>query len=105
VAVTAASFKARFEEFAEAGDALIDGCLDDARAQLGETIWGSLYDQAVSLRAAHMLALSPFGLGLQIGVRRNPERSDTSDVGSTVYEEQYLRLCRKVAVGGSVSGA
>ena len=104
MAVTAAQFKTRFEEFATASDDLVDACLTDAAGQMNADVWGDLYDQGVALRAAHILALSPFGMGLQLAVRRVPERNDTSDVGSTVYEEQWLRLRRSVVVGALCAG-
>lgn len=97
MALTVSTFTTRYPEFATADAGLVQSCLDDAVAELGgatnaPTVWGTVYDRAVGLRAAHFLALSPFGLGLQLGVRRQPDRNDTSDTGSTVYEEQFLRL-------------
>lgn len=97
MAVTVSSFTTRYPEFAAAPPAQVQSCLDDAVAALGGAVngaaaWGLVFDQAVSLRAAHALALSPIGSGLQLGVRRDPSRNDTTDAGSTVYEEQFLRL-------------
>lgn len=92
MAVTVSSFKDRFPEFEQAGSTLVQACLDDAAAQVNASAWGTATDRAVVLLAAHFLALSPFGLGLQLGIRRNPDRGDTSDSGSSVYEQQYLEL-------------
>lgn len=105
MAVTVSSFKDRYPEFTEASDPHVQACLDDATAELGDSgseDWGTVYDRAISLRTAHFLALSPFGIGLQLGVRRDPDRNDTTDSGSTVYEQQFLTLRRAHFLGAMV---
>jgi len=81
VAVTAAELKVRFPEFADAGDALINAKLADAQAFLDEGAFGvtDLYERAVYYKAAHLLAISPFGAQLQL----------ISDDGRTTYGDFY----------------
>jgi hypothetical protein len=90
--VTPDSLRTRFPEFVDADDGLVAACIADATLQVNVGAWGANSDQAVELLSAHMIALSPFGLGLQLGVRVIPTRDDTSDNGSTIYEAQYLEL-------------
>lgn len=103
MSVTVSSLTTRYPEFAAAKPAQVQACIDDAMTQVNASAWGDRYDRAVSLLAAHFLALSPFGLGLQLGVRRDPERNDTTDNGSTVYEQQYLELRASNIVGLAVA--
>lgn len=99
MAVTTASFKARFPEFVNADETFVYACIADAAARCSADAWGANYDQAVNLLAAHIMAISPFGMGLQLTVRREPQRNDTSDNGSTIYEQQYLELMSSNIVG------
>lgn len=97
MAVTVASFQARYLEFASAPSLLVQACIDDATAELGAngvTNWGVVYDRAIALRTAHFLALSPTGSGLQLSARRDPNRIVDASSTSTVYEQQFLSLRR-----------
>ena len=61
MAVTVASFKAEYQEFDATPDAVVQAKLNAAVHRLDERIFGPRYDDAVSLFAAHLLALSPGG--------------------------------------------
>lgn len=79
-----AEFILDFPEFANIGQALIEVKLADAEAMLDELAFGeaagnALYNVAVGYKAAHLLALSPYGQQLQL----------TSDDGQSVYSKAY----------------
>ena len=75
-----AEFIIDFPEFASIGQAFIEVKLADAEAMLDELAFGedtgnALYNVAIGYKAAHLLALSPYGQQLQL----------TSDDGQSVY--------------------
>lgn len=88
---TLAKFLERFPEFADnqADVILIQEMLDLAELQVDEVQLGTLYDQAWSYKAAHMLANSPFGQQARL----------VSDEGKTTYEEQFDQIIG-LKVGG-----
>jgi uncharacterized protein DUF4054 len=59
--VNLAAFRARFPEFENADDALVQACLDASAAETSAADWGASYDEAHGLLAADKLAKSPFG--------------------------------------------
>lgn len=89
MAVTAASFKAAFPEFANATEALVTATLERAVLDCPSDAWGQVTDRGIELTAAQSLALSPFGRGAQL----------VSKDGSTVYDERLECLKRGVALG------
>jgi hypothetical protein len=75
-----AEFIVDFPEFANISQVYIEVKLAEAEAMLdelafGEAVGNALYNIAVGYKAAHLLALSPYGQQLQL----------TSDDGSSVY--------------------
>lgn len=82
-APTASEFKTDFPEFDQLTDAYVQVKLDEAEAMLDELAFGeadnALYNVAVGYRAAHLLALSPFGKQLQL----------VSDDGKSVYSQLF----------------
>lgn len=78
-----AEFILDFPEFAQIGQAYIEVKLAEAEAMLAEEAFGAdgnaLYNVAVGYKAAHLLALSPFGQQLQL----------TSDDGKSVYSVAF----------------
>lgn len=66
MAVTPSQFMAARPEFGPAGTQLVAQALAAASAQLDQAAWGALYDQAVSLQAAHLLWSSPFGATIRL---------------------------------------
>jgi hypothetical protein len=82
-APTASEFKTDFPEFSELTDAYVNVKLGEAEAMLDEDAFGEadndLYNVAVGYKAAHLLALSPFGKQLQL----------TNDDGQSVYSKLF----------------
>ena len=116
MAITPASFKARFPEFASVSDARVQVFIDDAELELNETCWGDLYNKGLSYLTAHFLSL---GEGSSNG-DANPQNvltsrsvgdvsvgfqaastlsTDEAYFGSTVYGQEYWRMLMQVGMG------
>ena len=54
---TAATFKARWSEFAPTDDAVVQAALDEATRQINAAAFGARADDAIGLLAAHKLAV------------------------------------------------
>lgn len=91
MAWTAATFRAARPEFAEIADAVVTLALSDAASEVDSRVYGTTYDQAVSLLAAHKLSITPYGQG----ARLEPKSGD----GTTTYLAEFERLTRKKAGG------
>lgn len=82
-----AEFIVDFPEFASITQAYIEVKLAEAEAMLDELAFGesgnALYNVAVGYKAAHLLALSPYGQQLQL----------LSDDGQSVYSKAYETQC------------
>ena len=64
MALDVTTFVAKFPEFDEIGTVspdTITQAIEDAKEFCDSTIWGSRYESGVLYKAAHMLAMSPFG--------------------------------------------
>ncbi len=66
MAVTLATFVETFPEFKATADDVsltpyVQSKLDAAARHVSAAVWGSQYEYAVMLKAAHMLAMSPYG--------------------------------------------
>jgi len=92
MAVTVASFKAQYREFAKADDAMVQAYLNDAALLAPASVWGSFADQYASLKAAQAIALSPAGREMQL----------TSKDGSTVYDSRISDLESRIVAGAMV---
>ena len=90
--LTVDTFKIRFPEFSDADVPLVSQKLDQASRGMDATVWGDLFDDGQAQKAAHLLALSPYGQqsGLRMGAGANQR---------TVYQEEFDKLERRV--GGS----
>jgi hypothetical protein len=88
VAHTAATFKARWPEFAPTADATVTAVLAEATRGCNAAVFGDRFDEAVGLLCAHKLAISP-------GAQSARLESDKAD---TVYRAEWLRVAR--ACGG-----
>lgn len=89
MAVTAAQFKARFPEFTNADDTLVDEVLAEAVLLCPDTIWGDHTDQGVKYTTAQRLAQMPTAREMAL----NPD-------GSTVYDKPLAELKSIVAAEG-----
>ena len=93
-APTATAFKVSFPEFDQVSDTLVDAKIAEAVVLLSEDAFSeALHTLAVSYRAAHLLAISPYGTQLQL----------SSDDGVTTYSKffkEYIlpRVARRGAV-------
>lgn len=99
--VTAATLKARFTEFAPTDDALVAAVIAEARQELDPAVFGATLDTAVSLLAAHKLALSPAGQP----ARLEGTAADPSSLDRTTYGADLKRLLRARAGGVWTIGA
>lgn len=89
MAVTLASFRVHFPEFDGADDSLVQAKLDEAALALDERVFGVRFDEAVRYRAAHTLAISPFGQTARLVAKD----------GSTTYGSQFEQVSRACAGG------
>jgi hypothetical protein len=85
----AASFKARWAEFASTPDATVEAALAEAGRRCSAAVFGDRHDDAVGLRAAHLLSVSPFGQQARL----------ESDKAETVYMAEWRQLARECAGG------
>lgn len=95
--ITAAEFVTRFPEFEAVEATLIETKLADAQAaiDLGAFASADLHAIAVYYYGAHLLALSPFGLQLQL----------RSDDARTVYGDHFARrILPLIRRRGQISG-
>lgn len=98
MAVTPASFKALFPEFAgvvPVDDAYIQGWLDLAAVHVSPTVWRAKYDSGVLFLAAHLMTTSPTGQGAKL---------NNAD-GKSTYGAQYERMKLEVTGGFRVAVA
>lgn len=91
---TPTTFRARWPEFDGVADNVVSAALADAARGVDARLFGTRTDLAVGLRAAHLLAISPYGQQARL-------ESDKSD---TTYRAEYLRMAREVAGGPWVMG-
>lgn len=80
-------FRIRYPQFRTAGDELVQACLDDAEMRVSEDTFGTRFDQAHGLKAAHLLAISPYGRSQRLA----------SNDGESIYQEQLDKLTLEVA--------
>jgi hypothetical protein len=84
MAVTVASLRAAHREFADTDhptDAEVQAAIDKAERFYSEACLGTLYDDAVELKACQALARSPFARDLRL----------VKDKGATIFDEE-LRM-------------
>lgn len=86
-----ATFKTTFPEFASADDGLVSAKLAEALRSIDVDIWGDLAVDGQAYLAAHLLAMSPFGI--QAGFRAGAGANQTSVYWGT-YDEKRQRIGR-----------
>ena len=74
--------------------------IDDAATEVDDRVFGEKTDQAVSLLAAHKLAVSPFGGQARLA----PKEQGKGTHGSTVYGLEYDNLVAQCGGGFWVTG-
>lgn len=92
-AATLAEFRIRFPEFGDgtrgASDTLVERMLVTADNLNDPDTWGDSKYDAVYYKAAHLVALSPYGADMRL----------KSDNGQTVYGAEYNRLLQTLTRG------
>jgi hypothetical protein len=90
-----ASFTVAFPEFAATPQAFVESRLAAAAHHVSAARWGDRYAYAVALKAAHMLALSPYGEHMRLS-KTSPE----TIYGQLFKEELNALPVRMMVVGG-----
>ena len=107
MAVTAASLKARFNEFAATADDVVTANIAAALARTSARVFSTeaTFDEAVTLRAAHLLCISPGGTtGRLEGVALASPSTIAADLGRTTYGATLLGMMRERAGGPHMVG-
>ncbi len=86
--MTVDEFRAWHSEFRAASDDLIQLHLDEATLEVAADIFGTKTEKAIRLRAAHSMAMTPFGRSARL----------VQDDGTTIYWTQFKELSDQVAV-------
>lgn len=87
-------FRARFPEFDQVPDGMVNAALDDAVALTDATVWlPAHYEHAVRLEAAHQLALSPYGLTAKLSAKD----------GTTTYKQKRNEIAAGNCIGWRVT--
>lgn len=90
-----ATFRVRYPEFRTAANELAQACLDEAAIETSSEEFGTAYDTAHGLLAAHKLARSPFGLMSRLDAASGDEGKKTT------YEKQLNELRDAFIIGTS----
>lgn len=86
--ISFADFTGKYPEFASITEALFNEKLATAQGMISAAVFGDVYEQAVYLKTAHLVALSPHG-----GQARLNKFSE-----KTVYGVAYEELKRAIPV-------
>lgn len=91
MAVTVASFLIDFPEFQGAEDPLIQAKIDAAMLRCPTCVWGTgaRRDQGIMVKAAALLARSPYGRQMKL----------VNKEGGTQYDDDVIKLNRIAAAG------
>jgi len=93
MAVDRRSFLARFPEFEPASKSMIEEAIDEATRNVDVDVWRDKTDDGVRWKAAHLLAITPFGQQARL----------MSKDGSTTYGTHFAQLMRSVTPGFRVA--
>jgi len=98
VTVSVASLKERFPEIVPVDDTVVTRAIGEATRRTSRAALGDRYDDAVTLRAAHLVACSPQG-----GTARL-EGAVPGKLESTTYGSELLQLFREACGGPHMGG-
>ena len=104
---TAATLRARFPEYAATPDAVVTAALAEATRRTSAAVFSAadVFDDAVTLRACHLLALSPGGHHARLeGAAVTSPSFLAADLGRTTYGASLLALMRERAGGPHMLG-
>lgn len=99
MAVSVASLTERFPEIGPTPEAVVSRAIAEATLRTSAKAFGDRYDDAVALRAMHLLAISPQGLN----ARLETKAGDNPLMMST-YGTELLQLMREAAGGPHMVG-
>ena len=100
MAVTIASLQLRMSEFTATPDAVVQAAIDDASTEVDPRVFGEKADQAITLLAAHKLAMSPYGQQARLA----PKEQGKGTHGATTYGLEYDTLVAQCGGGFWVTG-
>ncbi len=101
MAWTPTTFRARWPEYGPTSDALITSAITDAGVRVDARLFGDETDAAVGLLAAHLLAISPQGAGMNR--MATGDKADDQD-GDSTYNAEFKRIARRKAGGPWLAG-
>jgi len=101
--ISAATFLARFAEFAPQAATTVQACLEQADRETDAAVWGDLHDDATYWLTAHLLALRIREIGMFTGATPASQflgggRDNTKlpyhqyGLASTLYGQEFMRL-------------
>lgn len=93
MAVKFDDFICRFPEFQSAPESLVRAALKEAARHVDECVFGTQTDDAIYWKAAHILAIKPFGRNARL----------VNKDGSTTYGEHFMKLAKSVTAGFRVA--
>lgn len=93
MAVERRDFLSRFPEFEPASKAMIETALDEAERNVDAEVFAGKTDDAIRWKAAHLLAISPFGQQARM----------ISKDGSTTYGKRFVELAKSMTPGFRVA--
>lgn len=91
--LTLANFRARYPEFENASNELVEQALDDAMLEVNEAIFADAAQAAGYCYAAKILAISPFGMQARL----------SSGDGESTYSKRWSQLARAYCGGPRVT--
>lgn len=98
MAVSVASLRERYVELGPVADAVVSRALGEATRRTSRAALGDRYDDAVALRAMHLIALGPGGLAARV------EGAKPGSLESTTYGGELAGLIQEACGGPHMSG-
>jgi hypothetical protein len=89
MALTVENFLLRFPEFSQTNDenpTLIPTCLEHAKHYCDPVRWFNRYEAGVFTKAAHLLAMHPFGLAARLN------KQDGTTIYSAIWDDMAKSL-------------
>lgn len=96
--VSVASLRERYFELGPVADAVISRAIGEATRRTSANALGARYDDAVALRAMHLIALGPGGLAARV------EGAKPGSMESTTYGGELAQLLREACGGPHMVG-
>lgn len=97
-APTPAEFTARFPEFANQAEPVIEGYIATADRATPESVWETQHNDGVCLLTAHLLATRVMQIGNQVGSEAGKPFGE--QLAASLYGQEYDRLRKTLPVFG-----